>query len=91
MKVVSNSRPSGFQAVENHENNRAEIQSALADIPRKLEAIQRSFEMRIRWPILHRCADQILLSIFVVLERIIDKLSMSTLRKLFQFALCRKK
>ncbi|KAK3369282.1 hypothetical protein B0T24DRAFT_580206 [Lasiosphaeria ovina] len=68
-------------AVENHENNRAEIQSALADIPRKLETIQRSFEIRIRWPSLHRCANQILLAIFVVLERIIDKLSLSTFQK----------
>lgn len=28
---------------------------------------------------MHRCADQIFLSIFVVLERIIDKLTMSTM------------
>ncbi|GAB1312063.1 hypothetical protein MFIFM68171_02273 [Madurella fahalii] len=68
-------------AVENHEINRAEIQSALADIPRKLETIQRSFEIRIRWPSLHRCANRILLVIFVVLERIIDKLSLSTFQK----------
>lgn len=69
------------QAVEKHKNNRAEIQSVLADIPRKLDEIHRLAEVSIKWPSMHRCADQIFLSIFVVLERIIDKLTKSTLRK----------
>ncbi|KAK1831940.1 hypothetical protein QBC39DRAFT_349778 [Podospora conica] len=68
-------------AVEKHENNRAEIQAVLADIPRKLDGIHRLAEVSIKWPTMHRCADQIFLAIFAVLERIIDKLTMTTFQK----------
>jgi len=67
--------------VEKHENNRAEIQSILADIPRKLENIQRLSEVAIKFEELHRAANQVFLSIFVTLTAIIDKLSLDTTGK----------
>jgi hypothetical protein len=53
-----------------------EIQATLADIPRKLSNIQRISSAHRKTPKLHFRADQVFLSIFVILERIINKLSM---------------
>ncbi|KAH7303070.1 hypothetical protein B0I35DRAFT_517535 [Stachybotrys elegans] len=68
-------------AVESHETLRVEIQSTLADIPRRLDNVKRLSEVNIKSLELHHCADQLFLSIYIVLERIIDKLSMNWVEK----------
>ncbi|KPM40078.1 hypothetical protein AK830_g6503 [Neonectria ditissima] len=70
-------------AVESHVNMRTEIQAALASIPQKLDNVQRTSEIHIPSIKLYRAADAVFISIFVVLERIIDRLSMSFLEKGF--------
>lgn len=63
------------QAIESHENERVKIQTALSSIPRKLRDVRRLTTVHIMSPELHHRADQLFVSIFHVLERIIDKLS----------------
>ncbi|KAK0392759.1 hypothetical protein NLU13_2254 [Sarocladium strictum] len=79
--VISGGLTLILAAVESHERSRMEIQATLADIPRKLNNIQRVSKAHRKTPELHLCADQVFLSIFVVLERIINKLSMSFIEK----------
>ena len=61
-----------------------EIQSALADIPRKLEEIKTFEEIHMPSPNLHQSANDVFIAIFAVLERIINKISKTTLGKLVQ-------
>lgn len=73
--------------MEKHENLRKDIHAALADIPRKLNTVHRLTEIHIKSPELHSCTDSVFLSVFIVLERIIDKLSKSfTGKKLVSLA-----
>lgn len=58
-----------------------EIQATLADIPRRLNNIQRISQAHRKTPELHLRADQVFLSIFVILERIVNKLSMGFVGK----------
>ncbi|OCL12018.1 hypothetical protein AOQ84DRAFT_421489 [Glonium stellatum] len=62
---------------EKHEKHRQEIQTALADIPRKLKMAQRLTDVHIESEDLHSCAASVFISIFTVLEKIIVKLSQS--------------
>ena len=78
------------KAVERHEERRAAIQQALADIPRKLDKIQRQASLSYRTPQLDRAADAVLVAIFVVLERIIDWLLKSWLGRPYQFQLIQR-
>jgi hypothetical protein len=48
----------------------------LADIPRKLQNLQRLSEVYRQSSNLHMFADEVFISIFVILERIVDRLSM---------------
>jgi hypothetical protein len=60
-----------------HQKLRNEIQAALADIPQKLNNVHRLTDLHMRsWP-LKTCAHSVLLAIFVVLEKIVEKLSMN--------------
>lgn len=63
------------QAIDSHQDERIKIQKALASIPRKLHEVRRLTKVHVRLPELHRCADRLFMAIFVVLERIIDKVS----------------
>ncbi|TAQ88346.1 hypothetical protein B7494_g3358 [Chlorociboria aeruginascens] len=62
-------------AVESHESLREDIQAALASIPIKLRRIRKLSEIHVQSPELHESADGVFISIFEVLERIINKLS----------------
>lgn len=64
------------KAVEKQEKMRMDIQMALADIPRKLDSVQRLSELHGESLELCRCADRVFSSVFIVLERIIDRLTM---------------
>ncbi|KAJ4018797.1 hypothetical protein NW752_005925 [Fusarium irregulare] len=66
-------------AAETHQTARVEIQSALADIPRKLEEIKTFEEIHMPSPNLHQSANDVFIAIFAVLERIINKISKTTL------------
>ncbi|EPE35642.1 hypothetical protein GLAREA_11342 [Glarea lozoyensis ATCC 20868] len=60
-----------------HQKLRNEIQAALADIPQKLSNVHRLTDLHMKsWP-LKTCAHSVLLAIFVVLEKIVEKLSMN--------------
>jgi hypothetical protein len=64
-----------LQAIDSHEEERIKVQKALASIPRKLDEVRRLTKVHVKLPELHRCADRLFVAIFVVLERIIDKVS----------------
>ncbi|KAK4220781.1 hypothetical protein QBC38DRAFT_513879 [Podospora fimiseda] len=57
------------------------LASVLADIPRKLENIRGLFEVKTTFLDLHQAANEVFSSIFVVLEHVIEKLSIPTLTK----------
>jgi hypothetical protein len=67
---------------EKRQKMREEIQNALASIPKVLDRVQRLSEVYVKSRRLHECADQIFLAIFVVLERIVDRLTASRSDKL---------
>jgi hypothetical protein len=69
------------KAAETHQAARVEIQSALANIPRKLEEIKTFEEILMPSPNLYQSANNVFVAIFAVLERIIHKLSKTTLGK----------
>ncbi|KAH6962420.1 hypothetical protein BKA56DRAFT_174357 [Ilyonectria sp. MPI-CAGE-AT-0026] len=69
-------------AVESHQAQRLEMQAALADIPGKLYEVQRLSKVHRKSPELHQRADELFLSFFVVLERIIEKVSCSWREKI---------
>ncbi|KAL9112648.1 MAG: hypothetical protein Q9187_007750 [Circinaria calcarea] len=62
-------------AIEKQVKQREEIQNWLAEIPEKLETIQRLSEIHHASIRLHSCADAIIVAIFTVLERIVDKIT----------------
>lgn len=66
---------SGYQALEAHENLRSEMEQCLAQIPKELKRIRTLSDVYIQRDELHKCADDVLVSIFTVLERIIEKFS----------------
>jgi hypothetical protein len=65
------------QAVKDHEKLRKDIETGLADIPLKLDTVCRLKEVYMKTRRLESCADSVFTSIFVVLQRIIDRLSMN--------------
>ncbi|KAJ4387559.1 hypothetical protein N0V93_008154 [Gnomoniopsis smithogilvyi] len=69
-------------AVESQEKLRVDMQETLAKIPAKLSKINRVSGIAIKRDELHVCADDVLIKIFVVLERIIERLSRSWTDKL---------
>jgi hypothetical protein len=79
--LVVNPRPSTIanvsQAVEKHAAQREAIQKWLATIPETLEGIQRLSDLHRKSPGLHQCANDVLVAVFFVLERIVDKLTQS--------------
>ncbi|KAF7956721.1 hypothetical protein EAE96_004051 [Botrytis aclada] len=62
-------------AVEKKVKERKRIQDWLAEIPKKLETIQRLSGIHRKSLRLHTCADTIIVAIFTVLERILDKVT----------------
>ncbi|KAK0714401.1 hypothetical protein B0T21DRAFT_454629 [Apiosordaria backusii] len=62
-------------AVEKHVKEREAIQQFLADIPDKLGMLQRLSDIHSETERLHCCIDAVLVSIFTVLERIVDDLT----------------
>ncbi|PQE11002.1 hypothetical protein CJF31_00000718 [Rutstroemia sp. NJR-2017a BVV2] len=62
-------------AVEKQAKQREAIQNWLAEIPEKLETIQRLSEIHHASIRLHSCANDIIVAIFTVLERIVDKIT----------------
>ncbi|KAM3069777.1 hypothetical protein ACMFMG_010485 [Clarireedia jacksonii] len=62
-------------AVEKQAKQREAIQSWLAEIPEKLETIQRLSEIHHASIKLHSCADDIIVAIFTVLERVVEKIT----------------
>lgn len=71
------------QGIEDYEKLQSDIHTALLEIPRKLDAVQRLSDVHMESAKLHEYADAVLVSIFLCLERIIDRLSMSTSGELF--------
>lgn len=63
--------------MENHEKLRADMEQSLARIPKELDKIRTLSNVYIQRDELHKHADDVLVSIFTVLERIIEKLSRS--------------
>lgn len=63
--------------MENHEKLRVDMEQSLARIPKELSSIERLSNVHIQRDGLHKHADDVLVSIFTVLERIIEKLSRS--------------
>ena len=63
------------QAVEKHANQREAIQTFLAEIPDKLERIQRLSDIHRNSYRIHSYMDSVLVCIFNVLERIINKVT----------------
>ncbi|KAF5661964.1 hypothetical protein FCIRC_11662 [Fusarium circinatum] len=74
-------------AAEVHQAGRVEIQSALADIPRKLEDVKTFTEIHMPSPNLYKSARGVFIAIFAVLERIIAKLSKTSMLKSIAFKL----
>ncbi|KAL1862621.1 hypothetical protein Daus18300_008418 [Diaporthe australafricana] len=62
-------------AMESHEKLRLDMEKSLARIPKELSKIERLSNVYIKRDELHKHADHVLVSIFTVLERIIDRLS----------------
>ncbi|KAI9694333.1 MAG: hypothetical protein M1820_009022 [Bogoriella megaspora] len=65
-------------AVCDYEEMRDNIQAALAEIPEKLSKVHVLKDVYITSSALRLCANKVLLSIFMVLERIVDKLLKGT-------------
>ncbi|KAK5653013.1 hypothetical protein OQA88_9299 [Cercophora sp. LCS_1] len=64
-------------AVEKHAKQREEIQNWLAAIPETLDEVQRLYELHRKSQRLHECANEVLVSMFSVLERIVNKITES--------------
>ncbi|KAL2289204.1 hypothetical protein FJTKL_02232 [Diaporthe vaccinii] len=75
--LISGGFTIALTAIEAHEKLRAEMEQSLARIPKELNKIRRLSNIYIQRDELHRRADEVLVSIFVVLERIIERLSRS--------------
>lgn len=64
-----------YQAVEKNYHKRAEIQTCLAEIPEKLETIERLSEIHYQSMKLKSCASNVMVAILTVLERIVDDIT----------------
>ncbi|KAK1750915.1 hypothetical protein QBC47DRAFT_392885 [Echria macrotheca] len=64
-------------AVEKHAKEREAIQKWLTTIPETLEGIERLSKLHRKSPQLHQCANNVLVAVFFVLERIVDRLTQS--------------
>lgn len=59
-----------------HEKRRQAVEDALASIPKKLAMVQRLSDVHVKSELLHERADGVLVAIFVVLEEIVNDLTM---------------
>ncbi|KAI0844816.1 hypothetical protein F5Y00DRAFT_266238 [Daldinia vernicosa] len=73
-------------AVEKHAEQREEIQNFLAEIPGKLNTIQRLSAIHQYSYQLHSCADNVMVAVFTVMERIVDTITRSWKVRLTQRA-----
>ncbi|KAI8246755.1 hypothetical protein K4K56_001471 [Colletotrichum sp. SAR 10_98] len=64
-----------------HEKRREAVESAMADIPKKLDRVQRLSDVHVWSKRLHEKADGVLAAIFGVLQRIIDDMTMDRTAK----------
>ncbi|KAF0331851.1 hypothetical protein GQ607_000971 [Colletotrichum asianum] len=64
-----------------HEKRREAVESAMADIPKKLDRVQRLSDVHVWSKRLHETADGVLAAIFSVLQRIIDDMTMDRTAK----------
>ncbi|KAF4426012.1 hypothetical protein CFRS1_v000174 [Colletotrichum fructicola] len=64
-----------------HEKRREAVESAMADIPKKLDRVQRLSDVHVWSKRLHKKADGVLAAIFGVLQRIIDDMTMDRAAK----------
>ncbi|KAK1991838.1 hypothetical protein LX36DRAFT_589633 [Colletotrichum falcatum] len=74
--VISGGVMTILAIADEHEKKRQAVETALADIPKKLNKIQRLWALHIKSKCLHEKADGVLVAIFVVLEAIINDLTM---------------
>ncbi|TDZ24909.1 hypothetical protein Cob_v002441 [Colletotrichum orbiculare MAFF 240422] len=68
------------------EKKREEIENFLAEIPKKLDKVRRLSELHLWSKRLHERANGVLVAIFVVLESIVDKLTMDRATRLMSKA-----
>ncbi|KAK4224088.1 hypothetical protein QBC38DRAFT_486249 [Podospora fimiseda] len=73
--VISGAFTIILAAVEKHNEQREAIQKFLAEIPHKLEKMHRLSDIHCDSRRLHACIDGVIVAIFVVLERIVNKLT----------------
>ncbi|RSM12542.1 hypothetical protein CEP52_002423 [Fusarium oligoseptatum] len=73
--VISGGFAMIMAAVEERAEHREAIQNFLAEIPEKLETIQRLSQIHLASIRLHLCADAVMVAVFTVLERIIDEIT----------------
>ncbi|RSL39554.1 hypothetical protein CEP53_013973 [Fusarium sp. AF-6] len=73
-------------AVEKHAEHREAIQNFLAEIPEKLETIQRLSQIHHDFVELHSYADAVIVAVFTVLERIVDEITKTRKIKMQQKA-----
>ncbi|OHW89479.1 hypothetical protein CSPAE12_11934 [Colletotrichum incanum] len=74
--VISGGVMTILAIADEHEKKRQAVESALADIPKKLNRVQRLSDLHIKSKRLHEKADGVLVAIFVVFEAIINDLTM---------------
>ncbi|EEU37124.1 uncharacterized protein NECHADRAFT_86736 [Fusarium vanettenii 77-13-4] len=73
--VISGGFAMIMAAVEKRAEHREAIQNFLAEIPERLETIQRLSQIHHASIRLHRRADAVMVAVFTVLERIVDKIT----------------
>lgn len=64
-----------LQAVEKRAEHREAIQNFLAEIPERLETIQRLSQIHYASIRIHTLADAVMVAVFTVLERIVDEIT----------------
>ncbi|KAK1957572.1 hypothetical protein LY78DRAFT_663504 [Colletotrichum sublineola] len=74
--VISGGLMTILAIADEHEKKRQAVETALADIPKKLNKIQRLSGLHIKSKCLHEKADGVLVAIFVVFEAVINGLTM---------------
>ncbi|GKT52758.1 hypothetical protein ColTof3_00097 [Colletotrichum tofieldiae] len=74
--VISGGIMTILAVADEYEKKRQAVETALADIPKKLNRVQRLSDLHIKSKRLHEKADGVLVAIFVVFEAIINDLTM---------------
>lgn len=73
-----------LQGLEKHAEEREAVKNFLTEIPERLGEIQRLNNIHRESHRVHSCADAILVSVFTVLERIMDKITKDWQSKITQ-------